>query len=388
MHARRMKPDPARRRVLSALGSGLSAAAIGIPLNARSAERDITVAMVLPLQGTQAKQAESVRQGVDGAIEQANKSGGIKGRPLKFLVLDNEYQPDKTVAAINTLAKNESVVAMTSLLGGPNIGAAIPVATQAGLPIVGVLHGNDAFRAPGTEILTHVRASFDGEFRAIAAVFPTIGRRRVAALHATDKSGQAFLAQLESVLKAHGLPLVAAVPYEREATDYSEQARTVQRSGADLLVVGGVTGPGIAAIRAKNATGLNAQLVCLSTADDRAIWDLLGPAAIGTAFSCIVPNPYATLLPLAREYQAAMAARRYEQISLSSFEGYINMRVLLEALRRAPAIERSAVQATLRGMRAGPLGGINFSAPANGAAATGINVSDILMMTRQGRMLR
>ncbi len=153
-----------------------------------------------------------IRQGVDGALEQANRAGGIRGQPVKLLAIDNGYQAEKTVEAIGSLAARESVVAVTSLFGGPIIGAAIPAATRAGVPIVGVLHGNDAFRRPGTEIVTHVRATFDAETRAIAALFPTIGRSRFAVLHATDNSGTAFRAQFESVLKAQGLPLVAAVP--------------------------------------------------------------------------------------------------------------------------------------------------------------------------------
>jgi ABC-type branched-subunit amino acid transport system substrate-binding protein len=306
----------------------LAAAAVGLPFRARAAAREIQIAMLLPLQGGQARQAEMIRQGVDGALEQANRAGGIRGQPVKLLAIDNGYQAEKTVEAIGSLAARESVVAVTSLFGGPIIGAAIPAATRAGVPIVGVLHGNDAFRRPGTEIVTHVRATFDAETRAIAALFPTIGRSRFAVLHATDNSGTAFRAQFESVLKAQGLPLVAAVPYARDATDYTEQARSIERSGADVVVVGGVTATGIAAIRAKVATKLWAQMVCLSTVDERSVWEQVGADAVGTAFSSVVPNPYATLLPLAREYQAAMKARNYDRLSLSSFEGYINAQVL------------------------------------------------------------
>lgn len=363
-------------------------AAVGWPFPLRSTPREIQVAMLLPLQGPQARQAEMVRQGVEAAFEQTNRAGGIKGQPVRLVPIENEYHPQRTVDAIGSLAGRDSVVAMTSLLGGPNIGAAIPAATQAGIPIVGVLHGNDAFRRPGTEIITHVRATFDAEFRAIAALFPAIGRRRVAVLHATDNSGTAFRAQLESVLTAHGLPLVAAVPYDREATDYTDQARNIERSGADLVVVGGVTSTAVAAIRAKAATKMHAQLVCLSTADELSIWEQLGATAVGTAFSSVVPNPYATLLPLSREYQAAMAARNHKVLSLSSFEGYINARVVLEALRRAPAMTRTAVQTTLRGMQSVSLGGVSFSAGAGGKIANGINVADILVMTHNGRMLR
>lgn len=376
-----------RRRVLSSARDAILAGSIGFPLLARSAPRDANVAMLLPFQGSQARAAESVRQGVDSALEQANRAGGIKGQTLKLLPVDNGYDAQKTIAAINSLADKDSAVAITSLVGGPIIGAAIPAATKAGVPIVGVLHGGDVFRGAGTEIVTHVRAPFDAEFRAIASVFPTVGRRRFAVLHATDKSGVGFLAQFSSVLKSYGLSVAAAIPYDRDTTDFAPHTEAVKRSGADLLLIGSTTGPAIAVIRAKVATNLLAQVVCLSTVDDRAVWEELGPSSVHTAFSSVVPNPYGILLPLSREYQAAMAAKRYEQLSLSSFEGYINARVLVEGMRRAPTIDRSAIQATLRTMRSVALSGVTFSA-ATAETPAGINVADILLMTHQGKMLR
>lgn len=71
--------DRARRRTFSCIGGVLAAAAVGLPFRARAAAREIQIAMLLPLQGGQARQAEMIRQGVDGALEQANRAGGIRG---------------------------------------------------------------------------------------------------------------------------------------------------------------------------------------------------------------------------------------------------------------------------------------------------------------------
>jgi ABC-type branched-subunit amino acid transport system substrate-binding protein len=111
-------------------------------------------------------------------------------------------------------------------------------------------------RAPGTEIVTHVRVNFAGELAAIARVFVTVGRRRFAVLHASDSSGKAFLNQFSAALNTHGLPIVAAVPYERDTKDFTPMAKAVGASGADVVVVGGVTGPGIAFIRAMRGSSI------------------------------------------------------------------------------------------------------------------------------------
>jgi ABC-type branched-subunit amino acid transport system substrate-binding protein len=121
-----------------------------------------------------------------------------------------------------------------------------------------------------------VRVNFAGELAAIARVFVTVGRRRFAVLHASDSSGKAFLNQFSAALNTHGLPIVAAVPYERDTKDFTPMAKAVGASGADVVVVGGVTGPGIAFIRAMRGSSIGTQIACLSTVDDRAVWAELG----------------------------------------------------------------------------------------------------------------
>jgi ABC-type branched-subunit amino acid transport system substrate-binding protein len=362
------------------------AAAVAAPGIARSTGA-LLVGMSLPLRGPQSRQAEATRQGVDACFEQANRAGGVAGSLLQLVTVDNEYSPEKTAESLKTFAAQRAV-ALTSLMGGPLISAAIPVAREVQLPIVGVIHGGDNLRAPGTEIVTHVRVNFAGELAAIARVFVTVGRRRFAVLHASDSSGKAFLNQFSAALNTHGLPIVAAVPYERDTKDFTPMAKAVGASGADVVVVGGVTGPGIAFIRAMRGSSIGTQIACLSTVDDRAVWAELGDQARGVAFSSVVPSPQNTLLPIVRDYQAAMAMKKYGEISLASMEGYVNARVCVEALRRAGSqVDKLHMQRTLKAMSSVPLGGLTFAAP-GAPAGSGINVSDVLMLTIGGKLLR
>jgi branched-chain amino acid transport system substrate-binding protein len=380
-----MTSSQVARRTLVVRGAAM-AAALAAPNIASSAE-PMVIGMSLPQRGSQARQAEATRQGVDACFEQTNRSGGIGGVPIRLVTVDNGYEVEKTIESVKAFAAQRAV-AMTSLMGGPLINAAIPVARDAQLPIIGVIHGGDSFRAPGTEIVTHVRAAFSSELAAIARVFVTVGRRRFAVLHATDPSGKAFLNQFGAALKRHDLQIVAAVPYERDTKDFGPMAQAIGASGADVVVVGGVTGPGIALIRAMSAASVRTQIACLSTVDDRAVWEELEDRARGVAFSSVVPSPQDGLLPIVRDYQSAMAARKYGETSLASLEGYVNGRLCVEALRRTGTqLDRLSLQRTLKSLSAVPMGGLTFAA-AGAPAGNGINVADVFMLTTGGRLLR
>jgi len=56
-----------------------------------------------------------------------NEKGGINGRKVDLISLDDAYSPPKTVEQVRRLAESDEVLAMFSILGtGPNLAVAHP----------------------------------------------------------------------------------------------------------------------------------------------------------------------------------------------------------------------------------------------------------------------
>ena len=104
-------------------------------LSACSPQEPLRIGFVGGLSGYVADLGEAGRNGAQIAIEEANRAGGIKGRPVELIVRDDAQQPEMAIAAVNELvARNvEAIIGpMTSAMAE----VVLPLAERAGVALV------------------------------------------------------------------------------------------------------------------------------------------------------------------------------------------------------------------------------------------------------------
>src|SRR5262249_14791320 len=69
------------------------------------------------LEGPAAALGTGMRAGINAAFEEANKKGGIHGRKLKLISVDDGYEPDKSIAAVKKLIDEDKVFALIGPVG-------------------------------------------------------------------------------------------------------------------------------------------------------------------------------------------------------------------------------------------------------------------------------
>jgi len=107
---------PTRRSVTAGLALGAVASpGFGI-LSARAQEKPVKMAMIVPLSGPWARQGQLLRQGADMAIDEINKSGGIKslgGAKFELVAADAGDSTEKAKNAAQRLLADQP-----DLIGG------------------------------------------------------------------------------------------------------------------------------------------------------------------------------------------------------------------------------------------------------------------------------
>lgn len=342
----------------------------------------VVLGMSLPLTGPQATLGQSARQGAQAYVDSVNKLGGVQKRQLKLTVLDDEFKPDKTGANMRLLASG-GAVAVTSLIGGPNIAAAQPVAAELEMPLVGVMNGSAAFRGATAATIIPVRASFADEAAEIVRIYSGLSLNRFAVVFPNDALGKNASQPAIKAIEAKGIKPVL-VAFERGATDFGAAAAQIDAGSAQVAVVLAPTQSAAALIAAMRSRNSAVQVVCMSVVDDRGIWKILGDKARGIAFAAVVPNPFDLNEPLVREYQSAMLAAGFKEFSSGSLEGYVNTRVAVEGVRRAGKPTRQAVLKALQSLSNVDLGGYRFNRP----GTAGLGMVEIVMLGQGGRMFR
>lgn len=93
------------------------------PASALAAE-PIVVGRSLPLSGPLRSYGEAKRDGGNAYIKKTNAAGGVGGRPIELVTLDDAYTPDKTIENLTKLAAEHQPMAFLGLFGLPTVAAA------------------------------------------------------------------------------------------------------------------------------------------------------------------------------------------------------------------------------------------------------------------------
>ena len=140
------------------------AAAAGTWQSAFSETKDIVIGQVASLSGTNgADLGQGLQLGILAYLHGVNARGGVNGRKIKLVSLDDRYLPDETVRLTRELIDQEKPVGLLGYRGTANTLALIKskVLEEKGVPLVGTLSG--AAEIQGAPMIYHVRTSYPEE---------------------------------------------------------------------------------------------------------------------------------------------------------------------------------------------------------------------------------
>ena len=84
---------------------------------------------------------KNMRIGIEAAFQEANTRGGVHGRQLILLSLDDAYEPEAAIANTRRLIEKEGVFALIGAVGTPTSRSATPIAERASVPYIAPFTG-------------------------------------------------------------------------------------------------------------------------------------------------------------------------------------------------------------------------------------------------------
>lgn len=186
----------------------LMASAMADESSRRADPEPLVFGMSTALTGPVAHLGTAMRDGVTAAFEEANRAGGIHGRPLSLVALDDGYEPARTVPNMRRLVADEEVLAIVGNVGTPTAVAALPIALEEGILFYGAYTGAGVLRRePPNRYVINFRASYAQETAAIvdALVEAGLALEDVAFFTQRDSYGDSGFSGGMTALKRHGL---------------------------------------------------------------------------------------------------------------------------------------------------------------------------------------
>ncbi|KAK52374.1 receptor family ligand-binding protein [Bordetella bronchiseptica 980-2] len=279
------------------------------------------------------------------AFEQANAAGGIHGRKLEWLSLDDESSPPKGIAAYKRLVGPEQVFAVF----GPSASAvgqamvqtfktsttptfisvfSTPIVTDPPLPNVfrtGPMNDREQGVAIANYALDHLKA------------------KRVALIRQSDEYGKSGGESVLQRLKARGAEPVALEVFNVYDTDFNAQLTKIAAARPDVLVVYGYPNPSAIITRQARQLGVEGVVLGSNSAGSRKYPEIVGKAAAGTQnIMTLEILPESSSTPQAQAFREAFVARfpdlaRQGRPDLGDALGYGGALAFLEGIKRAGA---------------------------------------------------
>ncbi len=279
-----------------------------------------------------------MRAGLKAYFEKINQSGGIHGRSIRLISLDDGYEPVTAIKNTRRLINKENIFSAIGYVGTPTSKAVFPIFKQSGIPFFSPFTGAEFLRTPLKRNVISIRASYYQEMEKIADYLVSrLGKTRIACFFQNDDYGQAGLKGITDALKKRSLNLVATGRYERNSIAVKSGFLKIRRADPEAVVMVGAYQPCAEFIRVAKKYGLENAVFCnISFVGTRALINELGPLADGIIISQVFQLPDKTDIPLINEFRDDMKQFCPEQtIGLVSLEGYVAAKFFCQAASKA-----------------------------------------------------
>ncbi len=289
------------------------------------------------LEGPAGALGTGMKLGIEAAFAEANAAGGVHGRMIELVSMDDGYEPDRSIAAVDKLINDNKVFSLIGPVGTPTSKATQPIATAAKVPFVGPFTGAGFLRDPAHGNIVNVRATYGAETEAwIEHLNGALGLDKIAILYQDDGFGRVGLAGVQAALEKRGLELVAEGTYQRNTTAVKSALLEIRKAKPQAVVMVGAYKPIAEFIKLAKKVKLDAEFVNISFVGSKALSAELGDAGEGVIISQVVPFPWDVTVPLVKEYQAALKAKDASaEPGFVSLEGYIVGRLAVMGLEKA-----------------------------------------------------
>jgi branched-chain amino acid transport system substrate-binding protein len=305
----------------------------------------IKIGMSAPFTGRAERLGLDYRFGAQLALNQLNQNGGIAGRQLELLTLDDGYEPHRTVNNTRQLVFNDKVLALFGYIGTPTSNAILPLLRHEQVPFIAPFSGADLLRQPADHFIYNFRASYAQE--ASAQIDYLVDQRHFknfGLLIQADEFGASLERNFLAELKKRQLTPLVISRFKRNTSDLADAVATLMAKKPDVVLTVGTYQVLIDAIRLGAKQQFNPLYSVVSFTGVSELSMLLDNSNQVLA-SMVMPNPTTSQLALVKDYRqqvqahasTSVATLTSKGLSDVALEGYAAGMVLVGALKQCAA---------------------------------------------------
>jgi branched-chain amino acid transport system substrate-binding protein len=239
--------QPIRRWLSVSLLAVVALGGLSCPVPALAQE--IKLGYTPPVTGGFASEGSLQTKAIKLALKQINEAGGVNGKKINLITVDNQSTNPGALAALNRAVEQEKVLALVGSGHSTQVLAMSDAIKRYAIPTI-IQATNASLTHQGNPWLFRVRPD---DSIAAAAMVKYIKEdtkfTKIGILHDTDAFGTGGADLVEQGVKAAGLTVVKRVSYTTKDKDYTAQLLGLKNAGAEIMVLYGTSDEDVALIQ-------------------------------------------------------------------------------------------------------------------------------------------
>ena len=364
-------------RILATLA--VSALSLASALTAPARAQDVTIGAIEILTGPNSRYGFAIRNGLDLALAEVNKTGVLGGRKLAIQYEDSAGNKDQAVNGARKLIG----ISKVPLIIGPTLSnemfAAGPVANAQKVPIIGTSTTAAGITAIGLYVYRTSLPESDVIPVTLKRAQEKFGIKKVAVMYANDdafsKSGyDVFKASLDKM----GIQILTTETFGSKDSDFSAQLTKIKSLNPDAIVVSALVEPASGILLGARAVGIDPKVRFIggNGFNSPKLGDIAGEAADGT----LVGSPWfiAKDDEANTKFVAAYRAKYKDDPDQFAAQAYDTLFIVANAINTAGSAESEKIKTALQATKySGVMGPFSFTDQRDPADASGVVVIEM-----------
>ncbi len=323
--------------------------ALSVLVSQSLAAEPIKIGHLASLTGTEATFGQSCDRGVNMAMEEKNAAGGVLGRPIEIVVVDDQSKNQEVANCMKKLIQQDKVVAVVGEIASSNTIAAAPAAQSAKIPLVSPGSTNPEVTKKGDYVF---RICYTDDYQGKVMARYAFKKLSVKSAALITDQANSYSMNLSKIFgdefKSLGGNVVEQVFYKKTDSDYNAQITRALAAKPDVLVLTGYYTNVGNIIRTARQQGFNGPCVGGDGWDSDTLYQIGGKALD----NCYFTNHYSPEDPNPRIKDfIAKYQKKYGGVpDAMAVLGYDTAMVVFDAIERAKSTEgpkiRDALAAT------------------------------------------
>ncbi len=306
-------------------------------------ESEIIVGQSCALKGPAQVLGQGMRDGALAYFKHVNAEGGIKGKIIKLVTLDDGYEPKTCVSNTNQLIEKYRVFLLFGYVGTPTSKAVFDTIKKAKVPYFAPFTGAEFLRNPLTTEIFNIRASYYQETEAMVQTLLINNKKRISVFYQNDSYGEAGLKGVKIALQKRGMKILSKASYERNTLDVENPVSEIAISNPDAVIMIGAYKPCAKFIRLmRGSTKSRPIFLNISFVGADALAETLSNKGLGVVITQVVPYPFDKRIPVVLEYH--QMTKKYmsdSKISFTGMEGFIAAKALCRIFQKMNHLTRA-----------------------------------------------